>query len=255
MSTSVRFFVNYKNKNVHKLEKILRKTILGSAKKHVRKKLIRVNDKPGFTEEIKVQIRERNRLKAISRSVPGGRRKWIEKSREVSELQRQEKEKRWKAYVDTLDVNTNPKAVWRTIRNMDGYGGTRRDNEVLIDNGIGLVDDKDKANAFRRTYKAVSRIPRRKEDREIKRSNRRFLNEKPDFRTLHERPLTMLELERAIDEASLDKACGDDDIPYEFINGRPKAKSISCTCTTSHGVKKILRHLSKMNCLKRGEQP
>jgi hypothetical protein len=121
---------NYEGKNLNKLEKILRKTIIKAANKHVKKKEITRDSKPVISKEIKEKIRERNKLRKNITTEPEGRKKWIESCKMVNELIRKEKEESWKEYVVSLDAKTNPKDVWKTIRNLDGRYSPRKDNEV-----------------------------------------------------------------------------------------------------------------------------
>ena len=128
-----------------------------------------------------------------------------------------EKENNWKEYVEELDTKTNCKQVWTTIRNLDGRVAQRKENEVLVVEGKGLVNDKDKAKEFAKMYKKVSRIPKGPNDRTIKRQNRKFLNEKPKEKSRFESDLTWEELERVISETSNNKAPGEDTIPHDII--------------------------------------
>lgn len=130
---------------------------------------------------------------------------------------REEQAKRWREYVEELDSKKSDREVWRTIRNLDGRYGERKDNEALIVNGKAYIHDDEKAEKFRETYKKQSRIAHPKEDRELKKENRRFLDWRPDTFVKAEEEITMEELERAIRETRTEKAAGDDDIPHEFI--------------------------------------
>ena len=80
---------------------------------------------------------------------------------------------------------------------------------------------------FKKTYKKVSKIPRKQADRLIKKSNRSYLNNKPTQRVECESPIMLEEMELVIDETKTDKAAGQDDIPNEFIKKLgPKAKQL-----------------------------
>ena len=127
---------NYERKNLKQLEKILRKTIMKAANTHVRKKRITQNSRPGYSKKVTQMMEERDRLKKNARTGEN-RKKWVMKCREVSELKKEEKEQKWKKYVEELDTKTNVKNVWKTIHNMDGSKGTRKDNEVLVVDGKG----------------------------------------------------------------------------------------------------------------------
>jgi hypothetical protein len=140
---------------------------------------------------------------------------------------RAEKERRWKEFVEEIDRKTSVKDTWRTIRNLDGRHAPRKDNEVLVVDGKGIVEDKDKAHQFKKTYKMQSRIPREKSDKQIKHNNRSFLKEKPDTIEPCEQDLKMEEFERVLKETSDNKAAGIDDAPYELLKHMgPKAKTL-----------------------------
>ena len=109
------------------------------------------------------------------------------------------------------------KEIWKVIRNIDNGNQGRKDNEVLVVNGVGYVDDSDKVRMFKKTYKAVSRLPRSRSDKKIKHNNRKYLNKRPEEMQDTEGAITREELERAIRESKDEKAAGDDDLPYELI--------------------------------------
>jgi len=204
--------------SAEKMERELSSKIVKAANLHVGKKKISESNKPWMTEEIKKAITERNRLRSINR------KKWIEKGSEVKEMIKEEKKKQWKEYVNQLDMHTNPKQVFQTIRSMDGKGGQQNENEALVVNGVALVEDKDKAEAFAKTYRGFSRLPSRKTDRKLKRRVRKLLKSRP-ARTEEEQDITMEELERVIGATGNNKSAGDDDVPYEFIKRLgPRAK-------------------------------
>ena len=64
---------------------------------------------------------------------------------------------------------------------MDGRKTKSKKNEVLIVNGKGYMEDREKANQFAKTYKSFSKIPRDINDRNIKRVVRKALrrNQRP----------------------------------------------------------------------------
>ena len=215
---------NYLKKSTKKLEKILRKTITKAANKHIGRKENKINGKPGYSKKVNEEIEIRNKLKTKVKEM-GGRERWRNKCREVKNLIRKEKEESWREFVEGLDTKTNSKQVWKTIRNMDGRAGQRKENEMLVVEGKGYIKDNDKAKQFAKTYKKVSKIPRAARDRIIKRQNRKFLNNEPKDRRKYEEEITWEELLRAIKTAKSDKAPGEDTIPYEFIKELgPKAR-------------------------------
>ena len=214
----------YKKKSTHKLEKILRKTITNAANKHIGTKASSVNTNGGHSDAIKEEIEIRNKLRMKVKEA-GGRARWIKKCREVKEMIRKEKEDNWKEYVDTLDTKTNCKEVWKTIRNIDGRVSQRKENEVLVVDGKGYVNDKDKAKQFAKEYKKVSMIPKGPRDKIIKKQNRAFLNSEPSEKTMYEEDTTWEEVERSLKETKANSSPGEDTIPYEVIKELgPKAK-------------------------------
>ena len=122
---------NYNKKSTEKLEKILRKTINKAARKHIKKKKVNPRSMNIMTEEISNLIKERNELRKNGND-EATREAWIKKCQEVQEEIRKEKEKRWKAYINSIEATTNSKEIWRTIRNIEGRSAPRKDNEILI---------------------------------------------------------------------------------------------------------------------------
>ena len=84
---------NYRWKNINKIEKRLRKTIAKAANKHVGKKKVTENNKCYLTEEIKAEIKKRNKLRE---TVASNREEWIESCRKVAEMIKEEKEERYR---------------------------------------------------------------------------------------------------------------------------------------------------------------
>ena len=215
----------YDRKSTHKLEKIMRKTITNAANNHIGMKNVNKESKPAITKEIKEKMEERNKLRRDIKQ-EGGRKKWLDKCREVNEMIRKEKEERWKEYVSQLDTKTNCTQVWKTIRSLDGRVAPRKENEVLIVDGKAHVGDKAKAKQFAKVYKQVSKIKKGPKDRIVKRQNRKFLNKTPTEKSKYETEIMWEEMERVIGETKANKAAGDDNIPYEIIKELgPKAKA------------------------------
>ena len=204
----------WKKTNVNKLEKRLRKAILKAANKHVKKKKITTRTKPGLTPEIKEAIKERNKLRETRAA---NRREWVDACNKVRAMRKETREKQWKEYVESLDLKTNPSQVWRTIRSMEGKIPPKSKNEVLEVNGVALVDNRDKAEAFAKTYRGFSRLPVRKSDRAMTRKVRRDRRRRKTTMHESEQNITIEELDRVISQAGLNKAAGEDDIPYELI--------------------------------------
>ena len=90
---------------------------------------------------------------------------------------------------------------------------------------MALIDDKDKAEVFAKTYRKFSRLPARKYDRRVRKIVRRRLNKRPGVEEKSEQDITIEELNRVIEEAGNNKAAGEYDIPYELIKHLgPKAR-------------------------------
>ena len=254
---------NYQKKNINKLEKILRKNILKAANKHVGKKKSSPQNKCWMTEEIKKAIQERNQLR---KDMPETREQWIAACRLTAEMIKKEKERQWKEFVETVDRSTDGRKIWRTIRAMDGRSPPQRKNEVLIVNGKGYVEDKDKAEQFAKTYREFSRLEKRKSDRDVRRNNYKRMDERLMDQSIEgpiqesEQDLTMEELEKAIYGSSTNKASGDDDIPYEFIQHLgPVAKQfllrIYQLCWRGEGIPTKWRTAVIKTLLKDGKDP
>ena len=206
------------------MEEHLREIITQAARKNIGKKKVNRDSKPWLTPEIKAMIKKRNELRAdLSKK---NRREWVLTCRKVTEMVIEEKERCWKEYVEQLDMKTNPKKVWQTIRGMDGRHSDKSKNEALVIDGVALVEDKDKAEAFAKTYRSFSRLKARKLDRALRRTVRNLNKKTKDYQPgLSEQEITIEELNRVINEAGLNKAAGNDEISYELIkNLGPKAR-------------------------------
>jgi len=203
-----------KGGTIKKMEKALRSIILKAANKHIGKKKVTESSKPWLTQEIKDEIQKRNALRA---TIGNNRKEFVETGRKVSEMVKAEKEKQWREYVEQLDMKTNPKQVWSTIRGMDGRCPPRKENQALVVGDKALIADRDKAEAFAKTYRGFSKLKARKEDRAMRRLNRKFLKKRTTCHQESEREIEMEELNRVIRDAGLGKAAGEDDIPYELI--------------------------------------
>ena len=208
------------------METDLREMMFQTAEKHLGKRKITNKTKPWLTPEIKAEIKKCNELR---KTISSNRKEWTGACRRVAELVKEEKQKRWKEYVEQLDMKTNPKQVWQTIRGMDGRHPDTAKNEALVIDGVALIEDKDKAEAFAKTYRGFSRLKARKWDRTIRRGVRKLLKKNDSYQPeTCEQEITIEELNRVINEAGLNKAAGNDEICYELIkNLGPKARQLS----------------------------
>ena len=131
--------------------------------------------------------------------------------------------------MDTLDMNTDSRKVWRTIRAMDGRSPPQSKNEVLKVGGVAYVEDKAKAEQFAKTYRSFANLPTRKEDRKLRKDNRRQMKA-PRVGQRCEEDFTMTEMTRVIEQMENNKAAGEDDITYEMMKHfGPKAKEYLLT--------------------------
>ena len=103
-----------------------------AAGKHIGKKKVNENTKSYLTQEVKEEIKKRN---ALRKTVGNNRKEWIESYQKVSEMIREEKERRWKQYVEELDRTSNTKKIFQTVRAIDGKVQHKKENEVLEING------------------------------------------------------------------------------------------------------------------------
>ena len=102
----------------------------------------------------------------------------------------------WTDYVDTITDTTSSVQIWKTIRGMDGRRPPSKDNEVLQEGETAYVEDKDKAEEFAKTYKSFAKLPVKKEDRPIRRKNRKHMKRKPTVQEECKQAFMMVEIER-----------------------------------------------------------
>ena len=211
--------------SVFKMEEALSKEIRKAANKHIGRKKMDSNTKPFMTKEIKEAIKRRNQLRKTS---SGKEREELNQAcQEVASLIREEREKAWREYVENIDLHTDPRKVWRTIRSIEGSQPPQKKNEVLVTDGIARVEDKDKAEAFARTYRKFSQIPKRKEDKNFHTEVRKKMTDTPMGIDKTEREISMREMETVINHTGNFKAAGEDEITYEMLKKLgPKAKEL-----------------------------
>ena len=172
----------YPTCGVNKLEKKFSKIVINAANRCVGTKKIRPDAKCWFSKNVKEGIRERNKLRE---NFGRNRKEWCTKGAEVAKLIRDEREAKWRDYVEGLERTTDPRKVWRTIRAMDGRSQPQKKNEVLEVDGIDYVDDRDKAEQFAKTYRNFSRLPVRRSDRALRKKNRELNKQKPGDARCH----------------------------------------------------------------------
>ncbi len=145
-----------------------------------------------ITPEIKAMIEKRNKLR---KDVGRSRREFVQVSRKVVEMMRDEKSKRWKGYVDELRQKSDAREIFRTIRALDGRVQPQNRNEVLEVDGISHITDSAKAEQFAKTYRRFSKLPVRKSDRQVKKKIRRHLKKKDTTQEESEKDISMEEME------------------------------------------------------------
>ena len=247
---------NYAKKNINKMEKILRKAITKAANKYIRKKKVTENTKCYLTEEIRAEIKKRNTLR---KTVAANRDEWIESCKNVAKMIKDEKTNRWKDYLTRINGKSDSREIFRTVRAIDGKYVPRKENEVLEVEGKIYISDRQKAEQFAKTYRKFSKLEKRKEDRKIRKIVRRQWK---TSRTMEEceQDLTMKELVDVIQDASMNKASGNDDIPYEMIKrlgskAREMLLYLINKCWSGVGVPTKWREATIKPLLKEGKDP
>lgn len=97
--------------------KLLRKSTIKAAEKHIGKKKVRNRTKPWLTDEIKDEIKRRNQL---SKTIRTNREEWVESCQKVAAMIKEDKTRIWKQYIEGLEQTTSDVEVCRTIRSLDG---------------------------------------------------------------------------------------------------------------------------------------
>ena len=119
----------FQRKSVYKLEKLLREAIITAAKKYIGKKKISKKKKIYLTSEIREEIKKRNRLR---RDMTNNREEWINSCKKIAEMIQQERRENWKTYVSKLNMKTDEREVWRTIRSIEGGQEGKGKNEIIV---------------------------------------------------------------------------------------------------------------------------
>ena len=248
---------NYGQKNVDKVEKALRKAILKGGNQHVRKRKITQKNKSCLTTEIKELCKKRNKLR---KTVSNNREEFIQVGREIAKKTKEERAKRWKEYVNELNRKSDSREIFKTIRSLDGRTQTQNRSEVLEVDGVSYIEDADKAKEFAKTYQSFSRLPRHKSDRAMRKNIWKHMKTMKNRTDLEESEgeITMEEMERVINETNNNRAAGQDDIPYEFLQHLgPRAKEMLLylyrKCWRGEGYPTMWRTASIKPLLKEGK--
>ena len=203
----------YDKKNINKVEKILRKAITKAANKYIKKKKVTDSTKCYLTKEIRAEIKKRNTLR---KTVAANRDEWIESCKNVAKMIKEKKSNRWKDYLTRINGKSDSREIFRTVRAIDGKYVPRKENEVLEVDGKTYISDRKKAEQFAKTYRKFSKLDKKKDDRKIRKEVRRQWKTSRPLEEC-EQDLTMKEMVDVIQDASMNKASGSDDISYEMV--------------------------------------
>ena len=194
------------------------KIIIEAAKKKIGKKKVKQPSKPWYTEEIRQLVKRRNRLmKNIG--INENREEWLKTCQDINKKVKEEKKRIWIEYVNNMDMRTEEKKVWNTIRSMENTRQKQNNNEILIDGDKSYITDKEKA----KTYKSISKIEKTKEDRIIKKEYIEYLK-RPNVEEECEKNFRMAELEEAIHNTKEGKPPGGDEITNEMLKNMGKSR-------------------------------
>ena len=85
--------------------------------------------------------------------------------------------------------------------------------------GVAYIAGEDKAEQFAKTYRGFSKLPKRKEDRAVKKKVREARKRARESYTLQEceQDVMAAEVLNVIRQAKNNKAAGQDDVPYEML--------------------------------------
>ena len=148
------------------------------------------------------------------------RRPWIKACKTVSKLISDAKSKHWRTFAATIDIRTDPRTVFRTIRSLGGGKDASAPNEAIQYEGRTLTDDKQKANGFLTAYAAKSKLKIAKPDR-LLRSQVNAAIAAPTAPPPSCQDITKEEITTAISTMKIDGAAGPDDIHPRFLKNLP----------------------------------
>jgi hypothetical protein len=201
--------------SVSEMEREMRECILKWAKKHIGKKVVRTRNEEVLNEEIREEIRRRDEL---GEGTPEESEEKREANKKVLEMIREEKRKRWR---EVLERGADVTKMWEVIRGVGkSREGEKKEGEVLVHKGKGMVTPRAKAEAFVKEYAGVSRfeIPRSHRGMKMRVCDRKrsgVEDEQSGELSLGE----VVEGLRAMDER---KAAGPDDIHPRLLKRLPE---------------------------------
>ena len=127
---------DYDGWSIQKLEKTFRETILSAARKHIKKKKINAKTRIDLGEDIKQEASHRNKMRKEIKDADDEedrnsiRKEWMESSRRVAEMTKDERGKKWVEYVEGIDPKTSSSKVWQTIRNLEGKNPSKAERQI-----------------------------------------------------------------------------------------------------------------------------
>ena len=178
--------------------------------------------KPWWNEDVDAAVRRRNRLRALARADPSQGAAWTEADREARRVLLEARQRSWRDFTNQLNLRTDARKVWGTLRALDGKPAPIRQDEELRVGSKAYSGDKRKADAFMRVYAQASHLPPRvKRDRPFRHDLTKFLKTAcagcGGRRTTCCSPFTRKELDAAIAKLAARKAPGLDLVTNELI--------------------------------------
>ncbi|KAF0299012.1 8-oxo-dGDP phosphatase NUDT18 [Amphibalanus amphitrite] len=187
---------------------------------------------PELKEAVDARRAARRDLRSGDRSA---KERWVEAKRRAASVERRVSQRQFREYVSTtLNKHQSLGRVHKTLKMWEGASDDQhRAAESMEDGDRTLVSDRDKANAFNRTYATVSKQVRdRKVDRDtktrLKASNVKTCHECWGRKSGYCSPFSEEEPTRQISQAQLKKSPGPDDLCNEHIKHLgPRARELA----------------------------
>ena len=183
-----------------KHEKIFRAVLLKAASHHIPTGRHRVHQEP-TPAEILTMMEDRDKLRSRDPSSP----ELPQKNTDIQKAIRSHKQKKWIAFVETLDRKTDVTKLWRTIKAIDGKAPKASDNEAISFRDSPVSSPSSIANKFNQQF-TTSKLGKHSSSSETRKVSREA-KKKP----LEEATVFTTELvSRAIKSCSNSKAFGPD---------------------------------------------
>ena len=136
--------------------------ILKAASHHISSGRHRINTDPVPTE-ILVTMRARDNLRSRDPTSPT----LPEMNDEITRTTNEHKIQKWRQFLETLDHNTDPTKLWRTIKAIDGRSTPKTENEVITLDGSQVTSQKQITNYFNRQF-TTSKLGRHTSSRDTR---------------------------------------------------------------------------------------